>query len=54
MSDPDYGAPTSHPHDPRNDDPLDCELECDDADMSDAEREARLRDEHYGCYGEDA
>ena len=35
-------------------DPLDAELECEDDDMSDAEREARLHDEHYGCYGEDA
>ena len=33
--------------------PLDSEL-TDDDDMSDAEREARLHDEHYGCYGEDA
>ena len=42
-----------HPHDPATYEPLDAELD-DDADMSDAEREARLADEHYGCYGEDA
>ena len=38
-----------HPHDPATYEPLDAELD-DDADMSDAEREAMLRDEHEAQY----
>ena len=38
-----------HPNDPATYEPLDCELD-DDADMSDAEREARLADEHEAQY----
>jgi hypothetical protein len=38
-----------HPNDPATYEPLDAELTEDD-DMDDAEREARLREEHEGCY----
>jgi hypothetical protein len=39
---------SGHPNDPATYEPLDCEMS--DDDMDDAEREARLRDEHEGCY----
>ena len=36
-----------HPHDPETFEPLDSEL-LEDDDLSDAEREAQLADEHFG------
>ena len=47
-TDPDYGPATNHANDPRNDDPLDCEVE--DDDMSDAERAAEAEADMLGCY----
>ena len=47
-TDPDYGQATNHANDPRNDDPLDCEVE--DDDMSDAERAAEAEADMLGCY----
>ena len=42
----------THPNDPATYEPLDSEIDEDAEDMSDAEREARLRDECVGCYPE--